>query len=41
MSILDIQMWSRGKVTGLELTNEDVGPLRGGDSDILAHGLIY
>jgi hypothetical protein len=30
MMTLDTQTWPRGEVPGLELTNEDVGLLRGG-----------
>jgi hypothetical protein len=29
MSVLDVQMWPRGDVPGLGLTDEDVGLLRG------------
>jgi hypothetical protein len=29
MSVLDIRTWSRGDVPALELTDEDVGLLRG------------
>jgi hypothetical protein len=40
MPVLDIQMWPMGDVPGLELTDDDVGLLRGVDCDILAQGLI-
>jgi hypothetical protein len=41
MLVLDVQTWSRGDISGLGLTNGDVGLLRGGvDCDILAQGLI-
>jgi hypothetical protein len=48
MTTLDTQMWPRGEVPGLGLTDEDVGLLRGMDCDIqalvdgniLAQGLI-
>jgi hypothetical protein len=40
MLVLDIQTWSRGDVSGLGLTDGDVGLLRGVDCDILAQGLI-
>jgi hypothetical protein len=36
MTTLDTQMWLRGEVPGLGLTDEDVGLLRGVDCDILA-----
>ena len=36
MTTLDTQMWPRGEVPGLRLTDEDVSLLRGVDSDILA-----
>jgi hypothetical protein len=39
MLVLDVQTWSRGDISGLGLTNGDVGLLRGG-GDILAQGLI-
>jgi hypothetical protein len=39
MTALDIQTWPRGEVPGLGLTDEDVGPLRGVDCDILAPGM--
>jgi hypothetical protein len=35
MLVLDIQMWSRGDVSGLGLNDEDVGLLRGVDCEIL------
>jgi hypothetical protein len=41
MTILDTQTWLRGKVTGLGLTDEDVGLLRRVDCDILASGMGY
>jgi hypothetical protein len=37
---LDTQMWLRGEVPGLGLTDEDVGLLRGVDCDILAPGMV-
>jgi hypothetical protein len=40
MPELDVQMWSRGDVPGLGLTDRDVGLLRGVDGDILTQGLI-
>jgi hypothetical protein len=40
MSVLDIQMWSRGDVPGFGLTNEDIGLLRRVDCDILVQVLI-
>jgi hypothetical protein len=40
MTTLDTQMWLRGEVPGLGLTDEDVGLLRGVDCDILAHGMV-
>jgi hypothetical protein len=40
MPELDVQMWSRGDVHGLGLTDRDVGLLRGVDGDILTQGLI-
>jgi hypothetical protein len=40
MPVLDIQMWLRGDVPGLGLTDEDVGLLRGVDCDILTQVLI-
>jgi hypothetical protein len=40
MPVLDIQTWLRGDVPGLELTDGDVGLLRGVDCDILTRGLI-
>jgi hypothetical protein len=36
MTTLGTQIWPRGDVPGLGLTNEDVGLLRGLDCDILA-----
>jgi hypothetical protein len=36
MTTLDTQMWPRGEVPGLRLTDENVSLLRGVDSDILA-----
>ena len=39
MTTLDTQTWLRGEVPGLGLTDEDVGPLRGVDCDILAPGM--
>jgi hypothetical protein len=41
MTTLDIQMWPRGEVPGLGLTDEDVGLLSGVDCDILAPGMGY
>jgi hypothetical protein len=40
MSVLDVRTWSRGDVSGLGLTDEDVGLLRGVDCDILSESLI-
>jgi hypothetical protein len=42
MLVLDIQMWSRGDVPGLRLTDGSIDLLRGVDCDILARliGLI-
>jgi hypothetical protein len=40
MMTLDTEMWLRGEVPGLGLTDEDVSLLRGVDCDILAQGLI-
>jgi hypothetical protein len=40
MLVLDIRMWPRGDFPGLELTDGDVGLLRGMDCDILAQDLI-
>jgi hypothetical protein len=40
MLVLDIQMWSRGNVPGLRLTDGSIDLLRGVDCDILAQGLI-
>jgi hypothetical protein len=40
MMTLDTQTWLRGEVTGLGLTDEDVGLLRGVDYDILAPGMV-
>jgi hypothetical protein len=40
MPVPDIRMWPRGDVSGLGLTDGDVGLLRGVDYDILAQGLI-
>jgi hypothetical protein len=40
MTTVDTQMWLRGEVPGLGLTDEDVDLLRGVDCDILAQGLI-
>jgi hypothetical protein len=40
MSVLDVRTWPRRDVTGLRLTDEDVGLLRGVDCDILTQGLI-
>jgi hypothetical protein len=36
MATLDTQMLPRGEFPGLGLTDEDVGPIRGLDCDILA-----
>jgi hypothetical protein len=33
--VLDVRTWPRGDVPGLGLTDEDVGPLRGVDCDIM------
>jgi hypothetical protein len=40
MLVLDVRTWPRGDVSGLGLTDEDVGLLRGVDRDILAQALI-
>jgi hypothetical protein len=40
MPVLDVRMWPRGNIPSLELTDEDVGLLRGVDCDILTQGLI-
>jgi hypothetical protein len=40
MPVLDVRTWSRRDVSGLGLTDKDVGLLRGVDCDILAQGLI-
>jgi hypothetical protein len=40
MTTLDTQMWLRGEVPGLGLTNEDISLLRGVDCDILASGMV-
>jgi hypothetical protein len=40
ISVLDVQTWSRGDVSGLRLTDRDIGLLRGVDCDILTQGLI-
>jgi hypothetical protein len=40
MTTLDTQMWLRGKVPRLRLTDEDVGLLKGVDCDILAPGMV-
>jgi hypothetical protein len=40
MTTLDTQTWLRGEVTGLGLTDEDVGLLRGLDCDILAPRMV-
>jgi hypothetical protein len=40
MPVLDVRTWSRGDVSGLALTAEDVGLLREVDCDILAQGFI-
>jgi hypothetical protein len=37
---VDIRTWPRGDVSGLELTDEDVGLLREVDCDILTQDLI-
>jgi hypothetical protein len=41
MTTLDIQTWPRGEVSGLGLTDEDVGLLRGIDCDILAPRIVF
>jgi hypothetical protein len=41
MTTLDTQTWLRGEVSGLELTDEDVGLLRRVDCDIMALGMGY
>jgi hypothetical protein len=41
MTTLDTQTWLRGEVSGLGLTDEDVGFLRGVDCDILAPRMGY
>jgi hypothetical protein len=38
--VLDVRVWSRGDVSGLGLTDEDVGLLRGVDYDIPTQDLI-
>jgi hypothetical protein len=35
MLVLDVQTWSRGDISGLGLTNGDVGLLRGGVTSLL------
>jgi hypothetical protein len=40
MTTIDTQMWLRGEVPGLGLTDEDVGLLRGVDCSILAPGMV-
>jgi hypothetical protein len=40
MPVLDVRTWPRGDVSGLGLTDKDVGLLRGVDCDILSQGLI-
>jgi hypothetical protein len=40
MSVLNIQTWSRGDISGLGLTGDYIGLLRGLDCDILTQGLI-
>jgi hypothetical protein len=40
MTTLDTQMWLRGEVPRLGLTDEDVDLLRGMDCDILAPGMV-
>jgi hypothetical protein len=40
MTTLETQMWLRGEVPGLGLTEEDVGLLRGVDCDILAPRMV-
>jgi hypothetical protein len=40
MTTLDTQMWLRGEVPRLWLTDEDVGLLRVVDCDILASGMV-
>jgi hypothetical protein len=40
MLVLNVQMWLRGNVPGLGLTDGDVGLLRGVDCDILTQDLI-
>jgi hypothetical protein len=38
MTTLDTQTWLRGEVSGLGLTDKDIGLLRGVDCDILTLG---
>jgi hypothetical protein len=40
MTTLDTQMWLKGEVPGLGLTDEDVGLLRGVDCDILTSRMV-
>jgi hypothetical protein len=40
MTTLDTQTWLRREVSGLGLTNEDVGLLRGVDCDILTPRMV-
>jgi hypothetical protein len=40
MPVLDVRTWPRGDVSGLGLTDGDIGLLRGVDCEILAQGLI-
>jgi hypothetical protein len=40
MPVLNVQMWLRGNVSVLGLTDGDVGLLSGVDCDILTQGLI-
>jgi hypothetical protein len=41
MTTLNIQMWPRGEVPRLGLTDEDISLLRGVDCDILAPRMGY
>jgi hypothetical protein len=40
MTTLDTQMWLRGEVPRLGLTDKDVGLLRGVDCDMLAPRMV-
>jgi hypothetical protein len=40
MSVLDVRTWSKGDISDLRLTDEDVDLLRGVDCDILTQELI-